>query len=408
MKKLIFSLIILATALLFFKCKDQLVSPNGFHTPPINASEKSIASSSGIFGLKLFKEINDRERDKNIFISPLSVSMALGMALNGANGITYDSMRTALELNGLTQKEINEAYKNLINTLTGFDPKVAFSIANSIWYKNTMSFEQEFINTDKIYFNAEVSGLDFEDPASIDIINNWVNENTKGKITKIVDNIPPEAVMYLINAIYFKGDWKYQFDKDYTKDDFFTTGNGSKISCKMMEQGNDFNYYSNDLFQAVELPYGDSSFSMIIFLPKQDINDLINQFNETNWNAWLESFKIKEGNIWLPKFELKYDLELNDVLKAIGMGIAFSEIADFTKIYSPGNLFISKVKHKTYVKVDEEGTEAAAATSVEISLTSSVGSSKFYMRMDKPFLFVIKDNHTNSPLFIGKILNPEP
>ncbi len=406
MKKFIFSLIVLMIALLFFKCKDQLVSPYGFHTPPPGNTEKSIASSSGTFGLKLFKEINDFEENKNIFISPLSISMALGMTLNGANGTTYDSMKAALELHGLTQTEINEAYKNLIDLLTNDDPKVVFNIANSIWYRNTMLFQQDFINTNKTYFNAEVSGLDFDDPGSVDIINSWVNKNTNGKIPEIIKEISDNLVMCLINAIYFKGDWKYQFDKDYTKDDYFNKPDGSQVPCKMMEQGNNYNYISNDLFQAVELPYGDSSFSMIIFLPKQDINDLINQLDNENWNTWLNGFSFKEGGIWLPKFELKYELSLNKVLTAMGMGIAFSDFADFTGIYSQGGISISQVFHKTYVKVDEEGTEAAAVTYVGVE-TTSAGSSKFYMRLDKPFIFVIKDNQTNSLLFIGKIINPE-
>ena len=408
MKKFILSLIVLTIALLFFRCKDQLISPYGFSTPPPDNSQKSIASSSETFGLKLFRVINDYEGDKNIFISPLSISMALGMTLNGANGATYDSMKAVLELNGLTQTEINEAYKDLINLLTNADPKVVFNIANSIWYRNTLSFQQDFINTDKTYFNAEVSGLDFKNPGSVDIINNWVDQNTNGKIKEIIDQIPADAIMYLINAIYFKGDWKYQFNKDYTKDDFFTKQDGSKIPCKMMEQENEYNYLSNDIFQAVDLPYGDSSFSMIIFLPQKDINDLLNQFTEANWTTWINSFNVKKGDIWLPKFELNYDINLNKVLIAMGMRIAFSASADFTKIYSPGNIFISNVKHKSYVKVDEEGTEAAAVTSIEISLTSAIGGpDKFYMRMDKPFIFVIKDNQTNSLLFMGKIMNPE-
>ncbi len=408
MKKFIFSLIVLAIALLFFKCKDQLVSPYGFHTPPLNSAEKSVASSSGVFGLKLFKAVNEYEGDKNIFISPLSVSMALGMTLNGANGTTYDSMSKVLELNSLTQKEINEAYKNLLNILANLDSKIDFSIANSIWYRNTMAFEEEFISTNKTYFNAEVSGLDFNNPASVDIINSWVDQNTKGKINKIIDNISSNAVMYLINAIYFKGNWKYQFNKNYTEDDFFILIDGSKAQCKMMEQGNYFNYFANDLFQAAELPYGDSSFSMIIFLPNNvnDINNIISQFNQANWNSWLGSFVEKEGDIWMPKFELKYEITLNDVFTALGMGISFSDFADFSKIFSKGGLAISEVLHKTYVKVDEEGTEAAAVTFIGVG-TTSTGSSKFYMRIDKPFLFVIKDNQTNSLLFMGKIINPE-
>jgi serine protease inhibitor len=408
MKKYLVPFLIIAISFIFFRCEDQFITPGEKKEINLTTSEQKIVSSSGIFGLKLFKEIISYEGDKNIFISPLSVSMALGMTLNGANGTTYDSMKSALELNGLTELEINESYKSLIDILTGLDPKVIFNIANSIWYRNTFTFQQEFINTDKKYFNAEVSGLDFNDPASVDIINNWVSQNTNGKIPKIIDKITPEMVMYLINAIYFKGDWKYQFDKDYTHDDFFTRTDGSQVSCEMMEQGNYFNYFSNDLFQAVDLPYGDSSFSMIIFLPLQgkNLDDLTNQINETNWNLWLNSFGVKKGNLLMPKFELKYGISLEDVLTIMGMGIAFSDYADFTKMHSEGGLTISEVIHKTYVKVDEEGTEAAAVTAVGVGTTSIGGGSSFYMRIDRPFISVIKDNETNTILFIGKIINP--
>jgi serine protease inhibitor len=408
MKKYLIPFLVIIISLIFFRCEDQFITPGEKKEINLTTAEQKISSSSGIFGLKLFKEINNYEGDKNIFISPLSISMALGMTLDGASGSTYDSMKSVLELNGLTEQEINESYKNLIDILTNLDPKIIFNIANSIWYRNTFAFLQDFVNTDRKYFNAEVSGLDFNDPASVDIINNWVNENTNGKIPAIIDKISPEMVMFLINAIYFKGEWKYQFDKDYTKNDFFTTTNGSQVSCKMIQQGNNFNYFSNDLFQAVDLPYGDSSFSMIIFLPLQneDINDVINQFSETNWNLWLNSFSVNEGNLRMPKFELKYDIKMKSILSVMGMGIAFSDFADFTKMYSEGGLTISEVVHKTYVKVDEEGTEGAAVTSVEVGATSVGGNPKFFMRIDRPFIFVIKDNQTNTILFIGKIINP--
>ncbi len=408
MKKFIFSLAVLIIALLFYQCSEQLVSPGSKKpNPDINQQEEKLAASSGVFGLKLFKKISNYEGNKNVFISPLSISMALGMTLNGASGSTYDSMKSVLELNGLTELEINESYKSLTDLLTSVDPKVVFNIANSIWYRNNMSFLQSFIETNKTYFNAEVKGLNFNDPSSVDVINSWVSQKTNGKIPEIIKDISPDMVMYLINAIYFKGDWKYQFDINNTKDDIFTTADGSKVSCKMMEQGNNFSYFSNNLFQAVELPYGDSSFSMIIILPNSGngIDNILDQLNETNWNIWLKSLTIKEGELWLPKFEINYYLKLNDVLAIMGMGIAFSDGADFSRIFSSGGLCISEVLHKTYVKVDEEGTEAAAVTSVGVG-TTSVGGSNFYMRVDRPFIYVIKDNYSNSILFIGKIINP--
>ncbi len=405
MKKHISILIFLISALLSFKCYNLITTPGDNQVRPLTTSEQKLVSSSEIFGLNLFNSVNNYEGDKNIFISPLSVSMALGMTLNGANGSTYDSMKSVLELNGLTQQEINESYKSLISLLTSIDPKVIFTIANSIWYKNTYSFEQEFLNQNKDYFNAEVSPLDFSDPNSVNTINNWVDQNTNGKITEIIEEIPLDMVMYLINAIYFKGDWKYQFDKNNTHDDFFNTSSGSQVNCKMMQQQKGLSYYSNNLFQAVDLPYGDSTFFMTIFLPKEgvELNSLINNLSSANWQSWLNNFHSTEGTILMPKFELEYKIKMNDVLTSLGMGIAFSGKADFTNMFKPGNLFISEVMHKTYIKIDEEGTEAAAVTSVGVWVNSV--SPGFFMKVDRPFFFVIRERNSNSILFMGKVVN---
>ena len=196
MRKLPTYLFIILTTFIFLQCEDQFVFPVKNNDASLTASEQKIASSSEIFGFKLFKKISSIQKDSNIFISPFSVSMALGMTLNGANKTTYDSIKTLLELNGLTDPEINQSYQSLINRLDNLDPNVTFNIANSIWYLNSMTFEQEFINTNKTYFNAEVTGLDFSNPSSVDIINNWVNQNTNGKINEILESIPPDAVMY--------------------------------------------------------------------------------------------------------------------------------------------------------------------------------------------------------------------
>ncbi|MGH7454185.1 MAG: serpin family protein, partial [bacterium] len=232
--------------------------------------------------------------------------------------------------------------------------------------------------------------------------------NTNGKIKQIVDDpIAPELVMFLINAIYFKGIWTYQFDPQQTKDDWFTLADGSKKSCKMMNLKGDLPYFANARFQAVDLPYGDADFSMTILLPSQQthVDSLLAELDQANWNLWTRSFVKHSGNLSLPKFTLEYDLLLNDVLKALGMGIAFSpDQADFTKMRKTGDLYISKVKHKTFVEVNEEGTEAAAVTSVEIGVTSVGGD--FTMRVDRPFIFVIRENHSGTIFFMGKIIDP--
>jgi serpin B len=215
--------------------------------------------------------------------------------------------------------------------------------------------------------------------------------------------------MYLINAIYFKGTWQYEFDKDETRDDSFNLPNGEDISCKIMAQTNEnFSYFENNQFQAIDLPYGDGHFSMTIILPNDNlsVNEIINQLAFQNWNSWLNNFEQQMGTLQLPKFEIEYDLTLNDVLKLLGMENAFvPELANFTRLYKPGGIFISNVKHKTYVKLDEEGTEAAAVTSVEFGRTS-VGPGGFFMRVNRPFIVAIREHNSGSILFMGKIVEP--
>jgi len=403
------SLIFIFFSFLFIQCEKQATVPTENPIRSFTELEKQVAASSDKFGLNIFRETNRTQADSNIFISPLSISMALGMTLNGANGTTYDAMKSTLEFDGLSGQEINETYQSLIKLLTQVDPKVVFQIANSIWYREGWTFEQEFIDTNKEYFSALVKGLDFNDPAAPSIINNWVNTNTNGKIEKIIESIDPTTVMFLINAIYFNGTWKYEFDKDETIDDSFYLPNGSSVPCKLMVQDNDFDYFENSDFQAVDLPYGNNAFSMTIILPhnNKNIDSLITQFNDVNWTNWIGSLTPQKGKLLLPKFKLEYKIKLNDILSTLGMGIAFSPgNADFSRMYTgPFDLFISKVDHKTFVDVNEEGTEAAAVTSVSIGYTSG-GGSGFLMRVDHPFIFVIREKNSGTILFIGKIVEP--
>ena len=408
MSKILNFIIVFCVCTVFTQCTKNPLLHTGELPRELTSLEKRVVESGGNFGLKLFKEINKEERDKNVFISPLSVSMALGMTYNGASGSTEEAMQKTLELGGLTNQEVNESYKSLIELLIELDPKVKFQIANSIWYRQEWTVEELFLNLCRTYFNAEVRGMDFSDLNAPNIINGWVDENTNGKIKEIVDApIDPLTMMFLINAIYFKGTWTYEFDKSKTRDDLFTLQDGSKKACKMMIQSNDFQYFENADFQAIDLPYGDGGFRMTIFLPRMEKNivELIVELSAENWDLWMNSFSKQQGTLELPRFKLEYKKKLNDVLNALGMGIAFDGQADFTKMYRPGGLFISEVKHKTFVDVNEEGTEAAAVTSVEMRFTS-IGPSGFTMRVDRPFIFVIRENQSNTMLFIGKIVEP--
>jgi len=417
MKRILFLLVVLSLASLLPHCSGTVVDSNDpSKSPPadpadLTVADKTLAEAGNQFGLKLFREIVANEPDVNIFISPLSVSMALGMTYNGANGDTRAAIQQTLELQGLTIEEVNGSYKNLINILSNLDPKVLFEIANSIWYRDGITVKDEFLDLNQTYFNSEVEALDFNNNTSCDIINNWVDNKTHGKISEIINPpINPDAIMFLINAIYFKGDWTYQFDPEYTREQSFNLMDGSSNKCNMMTMQDRFSYFENELFQAVDLPYGDGDYSMTIFLPKtdagEDVNTLTEIFTKNSLELWLGSFAKNEVLLYMPKFEIEYSIKLNDALKALGMEIAFDPgRADFTNI-ADLSLFISAVRHKTYVKVDEEGTEAAAVTIVEIELSCGGPSSLKTIYIDHPFLFVIREHSSNSILFMGKITNP--
>jgi len=408
MQKLL-NFVIVTICIISVNCSDSSTNPNANIVRDLTTAEIKLTESDNKFGLKLFGKIVETEQDKNIFISPLSVSMALGMTYNGADSTTLEAMHETLEYGDLTIQEVNESYQSLIELLTELDPKVIFDIANSIWYREGFPVENDFLTTNQDYFDAVVRALDFSSDDAADIINAWVNEKTNGKIEEIVDSpIDPLTIMFLINAIYFKGTWTYEFDEENTTDDVFYLADGSEKECKMMSHQCDHNYFENEQIQAIDLPYGDAGFSMTILLPKPEVNidSLTAQLNNETWNSWLGSFSEQEVNFYLPKFKLEYEISLNDILSALGMSIAFDQNrADFTKINSEGNLYISEVKHKTFVKVNEEGTEAAAVTSVEISLTS-VGETGITMRINRPFIFAIRENHSGTILFIGKIVEP--
>ncbi|UCF64214.1 MAG: serpin family protein [bacterium] len=376
----------------------------------LNTEETKLVSSDNRFGIKIFKELSQSSPDSNVFISPLSISMALGMTLNGAAGETRLAMEKTLELYGLTQQEINQSYLSLITLLSQLDPKVAFKIANSIWYRDDLSFKQEFIDINKYYFNARVESLNFSDPGSILKINQWVFDQTHGKIKKMINQIDPNDIMFLINAIYFKGIWTYQFDPQLTQEDQFYHPAGHTITCQLMHQERNFFYLEDNDIQAVELPYGNGDFRMAIILPKKEVSlqNLISNITHEQLINWLGSFQTCQGVLEFPKFKFAYKKKLNDILGKLGMGVAFDPInANFSNLYEGlGNAFISLVMHKSFIQVDEEGTEAAAATSVTITLTSA-GSDKFIMRVVRPFLFVLYDKPSQTVLFVGKITEPQ-
>lgn len=378
----------------------------------LTVNQKQLIDDNNAFGFEFFRKVNEYSGGtSNLMVSPLSVSMALGMTRNGARGNTLEGMTQTLGFGSLTEQAINESYKYILETFTSLDPKVKLSIANSIWYRNSFTVEPAFIATNQQYFDASVTPLDFSNSASVDVINSWVKDKTNQLIPKIIDEIPADAVMYLINAVYFKGQWKYQFEKSNTKPKPFQLSDGAEIQAQSMLQHATYPYLQGTGFQAVELPYNQGNFTMTVLLPDADktVNDVIDQLSTENWTAWSSQFANTDIQLQLPKFRYEYDEQnMKPILSALGMEVAFdSDNADFTGINADGGLYISKVKHKTFIETNEEGTEAAAVTSVEISTTSAGQDPQpLFMTIDKPFVYFIQEKSTGTVLFIGTVMNP--
>lgn len=373
---------------------------------PLSASEQTVLASSNAFSFALWNQINKSQKDTNIFVSPLSASFSLGMAMNGASEQTFEDMRTGLRHGTASLAEIDAGYKSLIGLLTTLDPKVTMEIANSIWYRNGFPFNTPFLDATKTWFDATVSPLDFADATkSLATINGWVDTKTHGKIDKILDEIHDDDVMFLINAIYFKGGWRDKFDAKLTESSTFHSVAGDQSASLMHREGT-MAYTETAAYQAVDLPYGDSAFTMTVILPKQStsVETVAASLTPESWNALVAGLHNAKVNLALPKVKLAWERKLNSDLKALGMVAPFNmNGADFTVMSPRGlDLYISLVKQKAFVDINEEGTEAAAVTVTGISVTSAPVVQ--IMRVDRPFIFAIRERLTGTILFMGKVV----
>lgn len=374
-----------------------------------NEDYRTIVSSNNQLGFELMEEA-ERDDNGNIFISPTSLVMALSMVYNGADGVTKEEMANVLHIEGIDAEELNKANASLMSILFQNTKDVQLNVANSIWLNEHYHFQEAFAEKNKDYFNAEIREINISDPEAPNTMNDWVKNATNGKINQIVEPpINPDLVTILINAIYFKGNWTHPFNKEQTEKSIFTLESGNTKEVSLMRLNEKLAYMENEMFQAVSLPYGDDqNLSMKVFLPRENVP--ISQFekllNNTNWVEWKSEFKEKEGTILLPRFQLEYEALLNDTLKTLGMPSAFDN-ANFSKmIEENAPLYISKVTQKTFLDVNEEGTEAAAATSVEIVTESASAEMPFYMEVNRPFFIAITDDKTGVVLFMGSISNP--
>jgi serpin B len=371
-----------------------------------------LVNANNRFGFDLFTQLQlqQKSQPQNIFISPQSIAIALAMTRNGTAGETQAEMTQALRLEQFDPATVDSNYEQLIETLTTTDNSVELAIANSLWINQNISLKDSFIKTNQDFYQGKVSNLDFADTSAKNTINQWVANNTANQIPEIVDSISPEAALYLINAIYFKATWTDKFDPNTTTKQPFYLESKTTKPVAMMSQTGDYRYYENEQFQAIRLPYGKGKLAMYIFLPQA--NSSLEQFNQqlnlANWQTWLSQMRSQPGNVSLPKFKLEYATELKDVLSSLGMQQVFNSAqADFSAM-TDSAVALDQVKHKAVIEVNEEGTEAAGATSSGIRITSATPQKQpFEMNINRPFFFSIRDDRAGTILFMGNVVEPE-
>lgn len=413
MKTITFA-ILTGAMLLAVSCHRQDVAPGGSTAANLRVSAPFAAQTTD-FAFDFAKQVSKQEgAAKNTFISPLSLHIALGMIMNGANGQTAQEIQKTLKLDAQTLAEANATYQNLIENLPGVDSKVTLTLANSVWYRNTFAVATSFQDLLRQSFKAEVSAQDFSDPATVGRINNWASQQTNGRIPKVIDQITNDNVLFLLNALYFKGDWKTQFKPESTVETPFWLPDGNRVNVPMMRLETDLRRAFKPNYVAFELPYGSDRYAMTVLLPAPTAQNtmlpttppsadaLLQSLTGAEWTQLQKDMTTGKIDIGLPRFTLSYEIKLNDALKAMGMPTAFTDRADFTKINPNGGLFLSFVKQNTYVAVDEKGTEAAAVTTGGISVTSMPVP---YL-CDRPFVFIIHEKTSGTVLFVGKVADP--
>jgi serine protease inhibitor len=397
----------LALAGVLGACTESLTAPQPIRALPrsLSVAEQQVIAGSNSFAFGLLREAP--ARGGNVFVSPLSVSMALGMTMNGARGDTRTEMAATIGFGGMAPDDVNASYRSLVDLLRGLDRTTDMRLANSVWYRQGFPIDASFLDQTRASFDAQVAALDFADPAAKDRINAWVKQGTGGKITRIVDEITSDDVMFLVNAVYFKGRWVKPFDRSATRDETFHRSGASPVTVRMMTSAEGtFGYARGTGWQAVDLPYGNGAFTMTVVLPDSGVGTaaLAAGMDAAAWSALTGSLHPTGISVRLPRFRLEYSGDLVDPLDRLGIHRAFGAGADFTGMSaSRGHeLFVSEVKHKTFVDVNEEGTEAAAATSVGVGVTSLPPT----ITVNRPFLVAIRERFSGTILFLGRIEDP--
>ncbi len=383
------------------------------------AAEKMVVEGNSEFGWGLYERL--REKEGNMFFSPYSISTALAMTYGGAEGETASQMAEAMrfasedgctKVKMLSREEFHKAFGRIIEGLNerGGAEKYELAVANALWGQKGYKFLEEYLSLVEENYQGKLSEVDFAQATeeARQRINEWVEAKTREKIKELIKPgmLDRMTRLVLTNAIYFKGKWASEFDEELTSRQPFSLVSGEKVQTPMMHQREEFGYMEGDGFQGLEMPYVGEELSMVVFLPSQvgEIRELEGKLSAENVSRWVGQMRKREVDVWFPRFEMTSEFELGRVLQAMGMRDAFSGDADFSGMTGGRELYISAVVHKAYVKVDEEGTEAAAATGVVMRVTAVAEVPVF--RADRPFVFVIRDRVSGSILFVGRVMNP--
>lgn len=387
----------------------QRVEQGSSCTSPVTAAPgagfQAYVDGQNALGFGLLSTLIDGAPKDNAFISPTSLELAVSMAYDGARGTTARAMASTLGLGSLSHAATRQQARALLARLETAGTSSGLSVASSLWARQGVAFKPAFLTHVRQSYGAAARVLNFGSPSAPGTINAWVSCATQGKITSIISRIQPEEVMFLINAVYFHGDWAQPFDPAATHGRSFNTAVGAQIQVPLMSHTAPFSYYRGGNFQAVRLPYTNPRFSMVVVLPNASVSlPAFARQLRAGWSRWTAAMRTETGALSLPRFSIQNTFQLNGALSKLGMGNAFSRNADFSGICVQ-RCFLTQVRHKTYLAVNEKGTVAAAVTSVGVGATA-IPVAQFQMVVDHPFFVAIQDSTTHAVLFTGLVTNP--
>ncbi|HLR15089.1 MAG TPA: serpin family protein [Bacillota bacterium] len=368
-----------------------------------------IVEANNQLGTELLTTIEADEQN-NRFISPVSLFSALSMAYMGSDGETKQEIAQTMHIGDLTDEEVKRGHASLYEILASMPEDLTLHHANALWIDHLYSIEDDYSETLNKYYNATFQSDDFSKDTTAEHINDWIEEQTEGHITDMVNSpIDSSVVLFLINTLYFQGDWTYPFETELTQEEPFQTGDG-EVTVPMMTLSERLRYTIEEDYEAVVLPYGDGEISFNLFLPTEgdSVDELAENLQDLQWKEWHESLSREEGTLRMPAFEMDFKVTLNEPLQQMGIQQAFDDRAEFPHmITGDETIAISNVLQKSKIIVDESGTEAASSTSIEMDVTSAPAEEPFQMNVDRPFLFTITENTSGIVLFMGTVHNPD-